>query len=79
MIGLNDLGFFRKKNESINNSRDFNNTLGNCKRYGAKFVDCLGIAAGVMFIVPLIISVFNRESDNGNNQNNNKNSRPRKH
>lgn len=76
MIGLGDVGFFRKKNESINNKGDFKDTLGNCKHYGAKLVDCLGIAAGIVFITPLIISVFSRdnsdedsETRNGNNRN----------
>lgn len=69
MIGLPDVGFFRKKNESVNNNGDFKNTLGNCKHYGAKFVDCLGIAAGMVFMVPLIINVFNKDSNDDNNNN----------
>lgn len=77
MIGLNDMGFFRKKNEAINNNGDFKNTLGNCKHYGAKFLDCLGIAAGTLFIIPLIINVFNRDDNSGNNNNNNNNNNGR--
>lgn len=62
MFGLGDLGFFRKKISDGNNSRDFRYTKGNCKHYGAKFVDEFALAATICFAIPLIIDIFNKDS-----------------
>lgn len=70
LFGLGDVGFFRKKVDGSNNeSRDFRYTKGNCKTYGSRVVDTFAFFAGICFIVPLAIDIFNRDSGNGGKHN----------
>jgi hypothetical protein len=69
MFNLGDFGWFKKKFNSGENSRDFRYTKGNCKHYGSKAADIFAGIAAIGFLVPLIIDIFNKDSkdDLGNN------------
>ncbi len=62
MFGLGDFGWFKKKLDTGNNSRDFRYTKGNCKHYGSKAADIFAGIAAIGFLVPLIIDIFNKDA-----------------
>ena len=68
-FSLKDAGFLKGKIDSINpDSLGFGRTtIRNSKHYGSKFVDCFAIAAGLCYIIPLIISVYKKDSGENNN------------
>lgn len=75
---IGDGGFLRKRIADINtDSRDFRNTKGNCKHYGAKMVDIFALGVTICFAIPLIIDIFNKDSRD-DSRNNNNNGRTRK-
>ena len=71
MFGLGDFGWFKKKIDAGNNSRDFRYTKGNCKHYGSKAADIFAGIAAIGFLVPLIIDIFNKDSKDDSWNNNN--------
>lgn len=78
MFGLGDFGWFKKKIDAGNNSRDFRYTKGNCKHYGSKAADVFACMAAIGFLVPLLIDVFNKDSKDDANRNNPNNGKTRK-
>lgn len=79
MFSLGDFGWFKKKLDSGKESRDFRYTKGNCKHYGSKAADIFAGIAAIGFIVPLLIDVFNTDSRDNTDWNNNRNSNKRRH